>query len=91
MHETADKLSMLVEQEAIQAVVMETANMAPVKTLDTSTLRFASISSSSEVPVLLTIKLKENCIRLVVNSEKVVINTVLLKAVKTAIASCSDQ
>ena len=87
MYENSEKLAKVADPQAIRMAILEVANMNKVETLDTSTMRFAAVTFSSQLPVLLTLKTKDGGLRLTVNSEKVVINSMLLKVVKEAISN----
>ena len=81
MYESSDKLSDT-NPEAIKAAVKEVANVAQVVCSDPQTLRCAGITFATSLPVLLTFQVGS---KVTVNSEKMVINSVLLKTVKEAI------
>ena len=85
MHESSDKVAQAAEPGAIKTAVLEVVNMAPVETMDTAVMRFAGVTFSSSLPVLLTVRFKDSGLRLTVNSEKMVINSMILKTVKGAI------
>lgn len=87
MHESSDKVTQAAEPEAIKTAVLEVVNMAPVETMDTAVMRFAGVTFSSSLPVLLTIQFKDSGLRLTVNSEKMVINSMILKTVKGALGT----
>lgn len=55
-----------------------------VSTSDPTIVRFASVSFSSGLPVLVTIQLGA---KVTINSEKMVINSMLLKAIKTSLTT----
>lgn len=81
MYESSGKLSES-NPEAIKSAVREVANMAQIPSSDLQTLRFAGITFATSLPVLLTIQLGS---KVTVNTEKMVINSVLLKTIKEAI------
>ena len=81
MYESSGKISDT-NPEAIIAAVKEVANVAQVACSDLQTLRFAGITFATSLPVLLTFQVGS---KVTVNSEKMVINSVLLKTVKEAI------
>ena len=87
MCEVSDKLSTTVDPESAKTAVLEVANMAQVETSDPQVLRFAAVTFSSGLPVFLSMKLMDGAIRLTINSEKMVINSMLLKTVKEAIST----
>lgn len=89
MHEGTDKALVLasVTNESIKKTILEKVNMFSVDTLDATSFRFAAVTFSSGVPVLLTLTRKEGVIRINVNTEKMVVNQVLVKAVKQALSN----
>ena len=68
--------------DAVKSAVREVANVSQVVTSDAQMLRFAGITFASNLPVLVTFLLDS---KITVNSEKMVINSVLLKTIKEAI------
>ena len=89
MHENSEKVSVSASPEDVKTAVFNAANVGPVDTSDASTLRFAAVTFSSGLPVLLTAKFSDGAVRLTANSERMVINSMLLKTVKAAISSSS--
>lgn len=87
MCETSDKLAATVDPESAKTAILDVANMAQVETSDPQVLRFAAVTFSSNLPVFLTLKLSDGVTRLIVNSEKMVVNSMLLKTVKEAIST----
>lgn len=89
MHEGTDKAIILssATSESIRKTVLEKVNMYSVETLGTTTLRFAAVTFSSAIPVLLTLVRKDDTVRISVNTEKMIINQVLVKTVKQALTS----
>ena len=89
MHEGTDKALVMdsTANESIKKTILEKVNMYSVETLDTTALRFAAVTFSSGVPVLLTLTRKEGVIRINVNTEKMVVNQVLIKTVKQALSN----
>ena len=81
MYESSSKLSET-SPEAVKSAVREAANMAQVPSTDSQTLRFAGVTFATSLPVLVTVELGS---KITVNSEKMVINSVLLKTIKEAI------
>ena len=88
MHENISKLSAVVDPASLQPAVLEVANMAPVATTTESTkVRFAAVTSSGGLPVLLTIACGGEETKIVVNCEKMVFNSMLAKAVKESLGA----
>jgi len=87
MCETSDKLAATVDPESAKTAILDVANMAQVETSDPQVLRFAAVTFSSNLPVFLMLKLSDGVTRLIVNSEKMVVNSMLLKTVKEAIST----
>ena len=85
MHENSSKLSAAVDPTSLQPAILEVANMAPVATTTESTVRFAAVTFSAALPVLLTVVCGEEETKIVVNCEKMVFNSMLAKAVKEAL------
>ena len=83
MYESSGKLSAS-NPEAIKSAINGAANVAQVPCSDPQTLRFAGITFATSLPVLLTVQLGS---KIIVNSEKMVINSVLLKTVTEAVGS----
>ena len=81
MYESTGKLSDTTA-DAVKSAVGEVANVCQVASTDAQTLRFAGITFASNLPVLLTFQLGS---KVTINSEKMVINSVLLKTIKEAI------
>ena len=81
MYESSGKLSDTTA-DAVKSAVGEVANVCQVASTDAQMLRFAGITFASNLPVLLTFQLGS---KVTVNSEKMVINSVLLKTIKEAI------
>ena len=81
MYESTGKLSDTTA-DAVKSAVGEVANVCQVASTDAQTLRFAGITFASNLPVLLMFQLGS---KVTVNSEKMVINSVLLKTIKEAI------
>ncbi len=82
MHETSGKLTTNTDQTAARTAIMEAANVAQVPSADSQILKFASVTFSSGLPVLVTVTTGS---KVIVNSEKMVINSMLLKTVKGAV------
>ena len=87
MHENTSKLSATVDPASLSPAVLEVANMAPVATTTESTVRFAAVTSSAGLPVLLTVTCGEGETKIVVNCDKMVFNSMLSKAVKEALCA----
>ena len=68
--------------DAVKSAVRDIANVCQVPSTDAQMLRFAGATFASSLPVLLTFQIGS---KVTVNSEKMVINSVLLKTVKEAI------
>lgn len=81
MYESTGKLSDTTA-DAVKSAVGDVANVCQVVSTDAQTLRFAGITFASNLPVLLTFQLGS---KVTINSEKMVINSVLLKTIKEAI------
>ena len=75
------------EPAAIRSAILEAANMGPVQTSDPQLWRFAAVTFSAEVPVLLTLQLTDGVAKTTANSEKMVVNSMLLKTVRLALTS----
>ena len=85
MHENSSTLSSsITDPGAVKSAVLEVANVAQVPSSDSQTLRFAGVTFSSQLPVLIMVQLGS---KVIINSEKVVINGVLLKNIKRALSS----
>ncbi len=87
MHENSSSLSIEVTPEIVKTAVLQVANMAPVDCSDASTMRFAAVTFSAGLPVLLTVKLSAGGAKMIANSEKMVFNSMLLKTVKAALSA----
>ena len=86
MHENSSKLAATVDPSTLQTAVLEVANMAPVPTTTKSTVRFAAVTFSASLPVLLTIVCGDGETKVTVNCEKMVFNSMLAKSVKEALS-----
>ena len=92
MHENTGKVSMSSSPNAdatsISKAVLEVANMGPVvQSTDSSVVRLAAVTFSSQVLVLVTVKLVgEGSSSVTVNCEKMVINSMLLKTIKETLS-----
>ena len=60
--------------------------MAPVMSSDETTVRFAGVTFSTNLPVLVTIVCQEEETKLTVNCEKMVINSMLVKSIKEVLS-----
>ena len=81
MYESSGKLPDTTP-DAIKSAIREAVNMSQVPSTDAQTLLFAGITFATSLPVLLTFQLGS---KVTVNSEKMVINSVLLKTIKEAV------
>lgn len=85
MHENSGKIVGTCKDAAsAKTAVLETTNVAQVSTADQEVLRFAGITFSTGLPVLVTVQLGS---KVVVNSEKMVINSMLMKAILKAVTT----
>ena len=82
MHETSGKLTSPSDATTARTAVMEAANVAQVPCVDPQMLKFASATFAAGLPVLVTVQLGS---KVTVNSEKMVINSMLLKTIKAAV------
>ena len=87
MHENSSKISATVDPSSLQPAILEVANMAPVATADKSLSRFAAVTFSASLPVLLTVVCGQGETKITVNCEKMVFNSMLAKTVKEALGS----
>lgn len=85
MHENTVKVSTSASADDIRKAIVQAANVSPVKE-SSDCLRFASVTFSSKLPVLLTIKLEEGNALVTVNCEKMVFSSMLVKTVKETIS-----
>ena len=86
MHENSSKLAVTVDPANLQPSILEVANMAPVVTATESTVRFAAVTFSAGLPVLLTVIRRAEETKIIVNCEKMVFNSMLVKAVKEVLS-----
>ncbi len=82
MHESSGKLIAAADPTAARTAVLEAVNVAQVPSADPQTLKFASVTFSTRLPVLVIV---ETGSKVIVNSEKMVINSMLLKTIRGAV------
>lgn len=88
MHENTGHATTTASPAAIENAVLQVANFSPVKgSTEQTCLRFASVTFSSKLPVLLTVKIVEGSATITVNCEKMVFSSMLVRAVKETINS----
>lgn len=87
MHESTGRVATSASDKDIRTAVLQVANFAPVE--DDSCLRFASVTFSNKLPVLLTIKIADGNANITLNCEKMVFTSMLMKKIKEAISSLS--
>lgn len=87
MHENSIKLAATVDPSSLQSTILEVANMAPVATTTESTVRFAAVTFSAGLSVLLTVVCGDGETKIIVNCEKMVFNSMLAKSVKQALSA----
>ena len=85
MHENSSKLAATVDPSSLQSAILEVANMAPVTTTEQTTVRYAAVTFSASLPVLLTVVCGDGETKVTVNCEKMVFNSMLAKSVKEAL------
>lgn len=88
MNETSDKVgchSSAGDVEHIKSTVLQRANLCFIDSSNTTNLHFAALTLSSQVLVLLTIKLMDGGVKITVNCEKMVIGSMLVKDIKEAL------
>ena len=88
MNETSDKVgchSSASDVEHIKSTILQRANLCFIDSSNTTNLHFAALTLSSQVPVLLTIKLMDGGVKITVNCEKIVIGSMLVKDIKEAL------
>ena len=72
----------------IEKAILQAANFSPVKgSQDASCLRFASVTFSGKLPVLLTVRVEDGNATITVNCEKMVFSSMLVRTVKETINS----
>ena len=84
MHESSDKLPSGKENGMIRSTILNVANLAQVPCGDPQTLKFAAVTFASGLPVLVTVQMGS---KVIVNSEKMVVNSMLLKTIKGAVGN----
>ena len=88
MHENSSRVATTSSPATIEKAILQVANFSPVKgSQDDSCLRFASVTFSSKLPVLLTVKVEEGNATITVNCEKMVFSSMLVRTVKETISS----
>jgi len=88
MNETSDKVgchSSTADIEHIKNTVLQRANVCFVDSPSTTSLQFAALTFSSQVLVLVTIKLMDGGVKITVNCEKMVIGSMLVRDIKEAL------
>ena len=87
MNENSGKVSTTSSLEEIKAAILSSANFGLVTSTDELCLRFCALTFSSKVPVLLTVRIKDDTALITSNCEKMVFGSMILKLVKETISS----
>lgn len=89
MNEHTDKVKTSLESKNLSQRVFETANIGAINSTDLNIYRFAGQTLSSKSLVLVTVHLDEEnkSADIIVNCEKMVVGSMLLNEIKTALAN----
>lgn len=89
MNEHTDKVKTALESKDLSQRVFETANLGAIISTELNTFRFAGQTLSSKSLVLVTVQLDEESktANIIVNCEKMVVGSMLLNEIKTALAN----
>ena len=88
MHENASKTTTSASLDAIKTAILQAINVRPIDSSDSSYLRFAALTFSGKLPILLTLKVTdEGTVQITVNCEKIVFGSMIMKVAKETINS----
>ena len=88
MHESTAKVSTAVPLDSIKDSILTAANVRPVDSSDENCIKFAALTFSGKLPLLLSLKSVGGDSTLVtVNCEKMVFGSMICKLAKEAINS----
>ena len=66
--------------------MLKVANLGPVVCVGAGVIRLAAVTFSSQSPVLVTGKIKDGQLTLIVNCEKMNIHSILMKEIKEVLS-----
>lgn len=88
MHESTAKVTLSLPLSAIKNDILNAANVRPIDTSDEDCLKFAALTFSGKLPLLLSLKsVAGDNILITVNCEKMVFGSMICRVAKETIAS----